>query len=295
MQIDFVRTCPVCDGQKFVPFMETTDFRATHEAFALLRCAGCGLVVTQPQPTPDVIGGYYETEDYISHAARARSAMDSIYYGVRSWMAKRKHGLLRKFARGKNLVDIGAGSGHFAAHMRQEGWSVEALEPSANARKVAHEMHGINLHDTSQLFEFPDGQADVVTMWHVLEHVHDPNAYLQEIFRVLTFNGVLFLALPNHKSTDAAFYGHFWGAWDVPRHLWHFHPGAVAQILRRHGFNIVKRYRMPFDAFYVAFLSEKYKKRGWLLRGFLVGACSVFVSLFSIKRSSSVIYVVRKD
>jgi 2-polyprenyl-3-methyl-5-hydroxy-6-metoxy-1,4-benzoquinol methylase len=243
-----------------------------------------------------MIGKYYETDDYISHASDARSVMDRVYYAVRRWMAGRKEALVSRYANGKALVDIGTGTGFFAAHMQGAGWQVKAFEPSSDARAIARKVHGLDVHDVDKLFELKPDSVDVVTMWHVLEHVHDPNAYIELIYNSLRAGGVALIALPNYTSHDSRLYGSDWGAWDVPRHLWHFSPFAVNQLLTRHGFRMKKSYVMRFDAFYVSLISEKYRGTGALgvLRAMIIGCWSNLVSLFIRSRGSSLIYVAQK-
>ena len=290
-------TCPACGSEDIFPFRQTLDYRLTQEAFALDKCPQCGLVMTNPRPSQEEIGKYYDTEDYISHAASARSVMDRIYYWVRSRMAQRKRHLIGSFTTGRSLLDIGAGAGYFTADMQRHGWEVTGFEPSAQARLAAHEAHGVSLQDMDQLFEQPDRSADAVTMWHVLEHVHQLDAYLRTIHRILKTNGVFFLALPNYTCADAQFYRAEWAAWDVPRHLWHFSPEAAGRILDRYGFNLITTYRMPFDAWYVALVSEQYRGGGFLrtLRAAVIALVSNGVALCSRRRSSSLIYVARKQ
>jgi 2-polyprenyl-3-methyl-5-hydroxy-6-metoxy-1,4-benzoquinol methylase len=293
---DPITECPACLSQDIFPYRQTKDYRVTQESFELVRCPQCGLVITQPQPPESAINRYYETDDYISHAAEVRSMMDRLYYGVRRWMVERKKALIERHSIGKDLVDIGTGTGFFALHMRNAGWQVNAFEPSADARRVAKDKHHLEVQEIGKLFDLPGDSADVVTMWHVLEHVHDPNAYIQLIHRVLRDEGMLLIAVPNYQSYDARAYGEYWGAWDVPRHLWHFNPESVFRLLDRHGFKVQKKYVMRFDAFYVALISEKYRRTGFFgyIRAIVIGCLSNILSLFYRSRGSSIIYVAEK-
>lgn len=293
----FVEVCPACLTTVLLPHLHVTDFRASKESFELYRCQNCGLVITQNHPAEIEITRYYETEDYISHSENGTSVMDRVYYFIRNWMARRKRKLIQRYAKGHSLIDIGAGTGFFIAHMQSHEWDVKGIEPNAQARQVAFQSHRILLSEPAALFETPSQSADVITMWHVLEHVHALDKYLDRIRKILRDNGVLFIALPNYKSLDANFYGPDWGAWDVPRHLWHFSPNSVKVMLARAGFEFVHQYAMPFDAFYVALLSEKYRGGGFvrLIRGMTIGLFSYLRALFNSEKASSVIYIFKKS
>jgi SAM-dependent methyltransferase len=256
----------------------------------------CGLVITQDAPAETDIWHYYETEDYISHSDKSKSLMDRLYFLVRRKMAERKRSWIERFTNGKRLIDIGAGTGYFLTRMQEHGWSVIGMEPSEAAREIALRSHGIRLVDPGKLFVIAPASADVITMWHVLEHVHTPEKYLDRIHEVLIPDGVLFIALPNYRSLDARFYGSQWGAWDVPRHLWHFSPEAITSLVQRKGFTLIRTLTLPFDEFYVALISEKYRGGGLMrmMRALVIGSVSRLNAIFRRKNSSSVVYVCRK-
>ena len=292
----FVLECPACLSRQLVPFLKVTDDRASKEIFELYRCVQCGLVLTQNHPAEAEIGRYYDTDDYISHSDKGTSIFERVYFFVRSRMARKKQALIERYTQGKKLIDIGAGTGFFLAHMQKRGWAVTGIEPNAHAREVALQSHGLKLAEPNELFALPALSADIITMWHVLEHVHRPEYYLKRIHEILNDRGALFLALPNHQSFDASFYGLHWAAWDVPRHLWHFSPQAVKTMLQRAGFSLIHQYVLPFDAFYVALISEKYRGGGLLrmIRGLTIGKLSYFRALFNKEKASSVVYIFRK-
>lgn len=290
-------SCPACLGTHLHPYMRVTDHRASQEVFPLEQCTACGLVITQQQPLEEYIGRYYETDDYISHSEKGTTLMDRVYYVIRNWMTRRKQSWILQHANGRRLIDIGAGTGFFAAQMQNNGWQVRALEPSLQARAQALQVHGLKLEDVDALFHLPSRSADVITMWHVLEHVHSPEKYLLRIHEIIDDKGVLFLALPNYTSFDARWYGAYWGAWDVPRHLWHFSPRAINTLLDRTGFKLIKEYTLPFDAFYVSLISEKYMGGGLfrMIRALIIGKWSFLLSLFNKEKASSIVYVCQKS
>ena len=143
--------------------------------------------------------------------------------------------------------------------------------------------------------EFAPGSFDVITLWHVMEHLEHLGEVWQRLHELLTEKGVLIVAVPNCSSYDAQRYGEYWAAYDVPRHLWHFTPGTIQQLASRHGFIMAARHPMPFDAFYVSMLSEKHRGSSCsFLKGMFAGTLAWFNALGRKERSSSMIYVFRK-
>ena len=110
------------------------------------------------------------------------------------------------------------------------------------------------------LFTLPADSFDVITLWHVMEHLQNLNEVWEKLYSTLADRGALIIAVPNPSSFDASYYKENWAAYDVPRHLWHFTPSTIQQMGAKHGFVLVEHHPMPFDAFYVSWLSEKYKK-----------------------------------
>ena len=241
--------------------MTCTDFYASGEQFELCSCEDCGFTFTQGVPVEAEIGKYYETPDYISHTDTRKGAMNTIYHYVRSYMLGRKARLVAREAHRKRgrLLDIGTGTGYFADTMARRGWKVEAVEKSPQARAFAKEHFDLDVKPESALKEFAPGSFDVITLWHVMEHLEHLNETWEMLRELLTEKGMLIVAVPNCSSYDAGRYGEYWAAYDVPRHLWHFTPVTIQQLASRHGFIMAARHPMPFDAFYVSMLSEKHR------------------------------------
>ncbi len=264
------------------------------EWFGLLACPACGLRKTAPQPAPEVIGKYYASSDYVSHSDTRTGAVNRLYHLARQFMLGRKAAWVTRAAgrTSGRLLDVGAGTGYFAAYMRDRGWTVTALEPDEGARKLAMARAKLAIRPSDDLFALAPGTFDVITLWHVLEHVHDPADYLRQFRRLLAPGGILVIAVPNPESRDARQYGPDWAAWDVPRHLWHFSPEAMRRLFSSFGFAPAGMRTMPLDAFYVSMLSERYKGRGFI--GLPAGAWSGFrtwiASLGNRERASSLIY-----
>ena len=292
-----IKTCPLCGGTHLERTLTCVDHYATGEAFHLCRCADCGFLFTQDFPVEAEIGRYYETPDYISHSDTRKGLMNRVYHWVRRYMLKRKARLVSSEAhrREGRLLDIGTGTGYFADTMQRLGWQVEAVEKSAPAREFALAHFGLQVRPDTELGAYADGSFDVITLWHVMEHLEHLNETWETLRRLLTDKGVLIVAVPNCSSYDARKYGAYWAAYDVPRHLWHFTPATMQQLASKHGFILSARYPMPFDAFYVSMLTERHMRRSCaFVRGLLTGTLAWLSSLVRKDRSSSMIYVFRK-
>ncbi|HLY69713.1 MAG TPA: class I SAM-dependent methyltransferase, partial [Puia sp.] len=190
---------------------------------------------------------------------------------------------------------IGAGTGSFAGFMKTHGWQVTALEPDATARAQAEVLNHIGLIGPEHFYLFPEESFDVITMWHVLEHVHDLHGYMIQLKKLIKPHGKIFIAVPNYTSADASFYKNDWAAYDVPRHLYHFSPLSLKKLFNQYQFELQSTRAMPYDSFYISFLSERYKKNKLgLLRGTLIGLYSNFIAFVNKERCSSLTYIINK-
>lgn len=292
-----INACPLCGGTHLKRVMTCTDYYASGEQFDVLSCEDCGFTFTQGVPVEAEIGRYYETPDYISHSDTKKGAMNAIYHQVRKYMLGKKARLVAKESHRKSgrLLDIGTGTGYFASTMEQRGWKVEAIEKNAQARMFAKEHFELDVKAEEELQEFEAGSFDVITLWHVMEHLEHLDETWERLRELLSDRGVLIVAVPNCSSYDAVKYGKYWAAYDVPRHLWHFTPVTIQQFASKHGFIMAARHPMPFDAFYVSMLSEKHRGSSFpFMKGMWVGAMAWLGTLTKKERSSSMIYVFRK-
>ncbi|NNV53837.1 class I SAM-dependent methyltransferase [Limnovirga soli] len=291
------RQCPICSSTQITAVLDAKDYTVSKNNFSIWHCQQCNGRFTQHVPDAASIGAYYQSADYISHSDTKKGLVNRLYHFVRSYTLQSKKNLVKEVSRRQNgvLLDVGAGTGAFAATMQQANWQVTGLEPDAIARENAMRNHGLPLESLSQLFSFPAQSFDVITMWHVLEHVHDLHPYIKTFQKILKQQGVLIIAVPNYTSYDATLYNRYWAAYDVPRHLYHFSPQSMQQLMAQHGF-IVDAYRpMWFDSFYVAMLSEQYKNgHNNFLNAIWNGFISNLKTLANTERCSSVIYIIRK-
>ena len=286
--------CPVCGSQKMEIFLKLKDYFLTGESFEISRCIECGFKFTNPVPRETDLQKYYESDEYISHSNTSKGLINRIYQSVRKYSIKKKVRIsTSKLVRGEAL-DIGCGTGDFLKEMSNSGWNVKGIEPNDVARNSAIKNYGLDIYSESQLFEFRENCFDVITMWHVLEHVYDLKKHLTQIRMILRKEGRLVIALPNADSLDAKIYKSFWAAYDVPRHLYHFNQSSFRRLMEEFDFEIVTIKPMVFDSFYISILSEKYR-HGEInyLSSFFNGLKSDLYGLSDKKYYSSLIYVLR--
>lgn len=280
------------DNSELTPFLSCKDYTVSKEEFSILSDNSNDLLVTSPRPNDKNLSSYYESESYISHTDSKKSIFDRIYQLVRSYALKQKLKLVNSFeTESKSILDIGAGTGDFLLTCQKDGWNVCGIEPNNKASGIAEKKLGNNLK--SVISDVKSQRFDVITMWHVLEHVPDLNDTFIQVKQLLKAKGILIIAVPNHKSNDAHYYGKYWAAYDVPRHLWHFSQKAIHKLANKHAMSVIKTLPMKFDAYYVSLLSEKYKT-GKLrpLKAFLRGMHSNFKAR-STKEYSSLIYIIK--
>jgi 2-polyprenyl-3-methyl-5-hydroxy-6-metoxy-1,4-benzoquinol methylase len=290
--------CPVCSGKDFQPYLTCTDYLVTSESFSICKCPNCNFAFTQDFPSEEVIGKYYEADQYISHTDTNEGIINKLYHKARKIALKSKTKLIRKYSSVETgtLLDIGCGTGYFMRNVCNKKWIVTGIEKSAQVREYAHEKFGLNIQDSEYLFEIPDKTKNIITMWHVLEHIEKLNATMENLHRVLKDNGTVFIALPNKESVDARYYKKNWAAYDVPRHLWHFSPKDLETFAAKHNFRVEKIKPMYFDPFYIAMLSEKNKGTSAAsIVGLIKGSLFFMRSLFSTKQCSSIIYILKKQ
>ena len=285
-------TCPVCEGSKFKDFLSAKDYTVSQEEFQIVECEDCHFRFTNPRPDQEGIAAYYKAEAYISHTNTKKGLMNSAYHRVRKITLKQKFNLVKEWTNGNSLLDVGAGAGAFLAHCKSKGWDVLGLEPDPDARKVALDDFGVVEEEISELKNLPDNSRDAITMWHVLEHVHELRNTIAHLKRVLKQEGALFIAVPNCSSKDAETYGAGWAAYDVPRHLYHFRPDDIKTLFAGFDLDLVSVRPMKFDAYYVAMLSEKYRGGG-MVKGVLNGWRSNLSANNTRNDYSSEIYILK--
>jgi 2-polyprenyl-3-methyl-5-hydroxy-6-metoxy-1,4-benzoquinol methylase len=294
----YYQDCPFCHSQDIHPLLVAKDHTVSKENFEIWHCGHCTNRFTQSIPDLHHIAPYYRAESYVSHTDTNKGLINQLYHWVRSYTLGNKRRLIKNISGLKegSLLDIGAGTGAFAHTMAAAGWKVTALEPDPVARENAANKYGLQLRASEEMYTLPEASFDVITLWHVLEHVHDLHGYFERFKQLLKPHGQLVIAVPNYTSKDATIYGQHWAAWDVPRHLYHFSPKGLQQLAHLKGFDIKEMKPMWFDAFYVSMLSEQYKTgKSNLLAAFWNGLRSNLQVLGDQRKCSSVIYILSRN
>jgi 2-polyprenyl-3-methyl-5-hydroxy-6-metoxy-1,4-benzoquinol methylase len=265
-------------------FLTVKDYSVSKETFDLYYDETLDILITSPQPSLDNLGKYYESVDYISHTDSKRSLFEKAYHFVKGIALKNKLKLINSSSSSKGkLLDIGAGTGDFLLTAKENGWKTIGVEPSEKAKAIAIQK-GIQFVVSTQ--ELESHSFDVITMWHVLEHVPNLDNQIKELKRLIKPNGTIIIAVPNFKSYDAKYYGKFWAAYDVP---------AIKLLFEKENIKLEKILPMKFDSFYVSLLSEKYKNGKMnFIKAFWIGLVSNWKAIRSFEFSSH-IYVLKNN
>ncbi len=283
--------CPVCKNKQFDNYMICDDHSVSGESFALVKCNKCELVFTNPRPEVSSLPKYYQSDEYISHTDDSNSFINIIYKIVRRYTLNSKTNLITRINGAKgSVLDYGCGTGDFVKQARLKGWQAFGYEPDQNARSIAGKKNPSSIIDT--INKCPE-DIDMITAWHVIEHVADLRNTLKTLFKKLKDEGYLVVAVPNHLSYDASHYKQHWAAYDVPRHLYHFSRHSMDYLAKLMKFSIVETIPMKFDSYYVSMLSEKYQANGSIWKAISTGYKS---NLRASKNGeySSLIYILKK-
>lgn len=274
--------------------LKVKDHSISQEEFVLIENVKYGFLETHPKPSLDELPNYYKSDDYISHTNSKRNLFEKVYHLVRRFSLNRKLKLINSFYfKDKTLLDVGCGTGDFLAAAKKAGWKGYGVEPNAQARTIGNKKTEDSIFDVNKLLDFDAASFDVITLWHVLEHLPNLEEQISLFKKLLNPNGTLIIAVPNHNSFDAHHYKDYWAAYDVPRHLWHFNKESVAKLFKEVSMEVIKTKPMYFDAFYVSLLSEKFKygKMNYF-KGLWIGLLSNLKSL-GTNEASSLIYIIK--
>ncbi|MBN7809778.1 class I SAM-dependent methyltransferase [Algoriphagus sp. H41] len=255
--IERLSKCPLCKSGLFLNHTEITDHAVSRESFILCKCSNCQLLFTNPRPTQETIGPYYNFPEYYSHEDKAKNITQWIYQKVRNYNISKKVTSIEQLVSKGSLLDYGCGTGEFLNTAKQHGWKVAGVEPNEKARTLASEK--LNKKIKPSIDELKkSARFDVITLYHVLEHIHDLRKTVKKIIKHLNSEGYIVIAVPNHQSWDGRKYGKFWAGWDVPRHLYHFSQESMQKFQEEFGLELQETKPMKFDSFYVSLLSEGY-------------------------------------
>lgn len=284
-----VDICPVCDNNHFTNQMICEDHAISNEKFALQSCTKCNFLITTPRPDKNNIGKYYDTENYLSHHDKKIDLFTLVYTWVRNINLRYKYKIIKEHKKEGMILDFGCGTGSFLEFMKTKNWKCLGVEVNDDARKecLKKELEVYaNLNNIHEKF-------DLITAWHVLEHVRDLNETIEKLLEKLKKKGLLIVALPNHRSLDAQTYKEFWAGYDVPRHLYHFDKETFSMLMKKHDLKVKEIKPLWFDAFYVSILSHKYSGRP----SFIQSIKNAYLSNKAAKKTgeySSLIYVIKR-
>ncbi|MBL4623615.1 MAG: class I SAM-dependent methyltransferase [Flavobacteriales bacterium] len=287
--------CPICNHTQSTLFLECRDYTVSQEMFSIEECSNCGFRYTNPRPSESEIGPYYKSEAYISHTNSGKGVVNAIYKQVRKYTLSQKFKLIEGFASGKSILDYGSGAGVFLEYCRKNKWDTKGVEADRETRERVISDLDLDIIASGQISTLGNEEYDVITLWHVLEHVHQLKETMQVLVGSLKEDGVLIIAVPNCASFDAEYYEKYWAAYDVPRHLYHFRPNDISKLFSELGMKVMRVLPMFFDSYYVSMLSEKHKTGA---TGLLGGTWNGLRSNLKGKTSesySSQIYVLRKN
>lgn len=291
-----IEHCPICESENLKESFQLKDYFLSQEVFSIQKCSSCGFEFTNPRPAKNAIKKYYLSENYISHSNKSKGLFAKFYQLARKLNLSTKYSIITKYKKSGRALDIGSGTGHFLNYLQNKNWTVQGIEPDEAAADFARKEFDLKIESESRLKELEKDSFDLITMWHVLEHVHDLDQRMTEIESLLDPKGIFILALPNPESYDAKYYGKFWAAYDVPRHLYHFTKEDVYRLAAKYNFKVEKEFPMYLDAFYVSLLSEKFigGKVGFI-RAIWVALWSNVKSSSKNPNTSSLIYVLRPN
>lgn len=291
-----LNSCLVCGHTTLNKELTCKDFVASGESFDLYRCAHCTFLFTNPRPDFNQIGPYYQSDRYVSHAGDKKdfSFMYKVYDWVRDYSIKQKISHIKTYKPSGKLMDLGCGLGYFLHGVVNDGaFQALGVDVSQEAVEYVKNKFGHHVQNESDLDNLEPESFDVITQWHVLEHVHLLNERMEQLKKLLKKDGYLFIAVPNSNSWDAKHYKEFWDGYDVPRHLYHFNQKSFTELMQRHGFKVVETRSMPFDAPYISMRSEVHQGNKF---EFIRGAISGLRSTISAQRNndhSSLLFVVK--
>ena len=286
--------CPWCGSEKAQINLWLKDEFLSKEDFHICECLNCGLSYTMPRPNKEKIGEYYKSEEYYSHQENKKGFIPRLYESVKKVNLKHKYNLATQGLNVGKMLDIGCGVGDFLHTAEEHGWKCTGVEPSEEAKAIAKTKTKADIINSEDMEKIPDASFDLITMWHVLEHVDDLKWQIEQLHRLTKTKGRIVIAVPNYKSYDGQYYKELWAAYDVPRHLSHFNKTVLTNIFKSKNLELVRTDKLIWDAYYISYMSEQYKQHKFpLLKGAIRG-CISNCKARRTKEWSSMVYIFEK-
>ena len=270
----------------------TKDYLVSGETFSIVWDSTTQYAQTHPMPKAKQLESYYASANYISHNDSKKTPFALTYRIARNGMFRLKHRMFKnRIPQNAKVLDYGCGTGGFLNYLSTKKYKTVGVETNSQARNQCKQK-GINV--VSSWEKLPNNEYDLITLWHVLEHIPDLEQCLRSIQTQLKKRGTLLIAVPNLNSFDAVYYEKYWAAFDVPRHLWHFSKQGMKKLVEPFGFELVRKHPLVLDALYIAYISEQHKgSRFPFLRGLFRGIESNIRAIIS-GEYSSLVYVFEK-
>lgn len=287
--------CPVCSASNLKNHKVVKDHSVSQESFNIVVCDNCNFQFTNPRPNEEEIGKYYQSENYISHSDKANSPINFIYKLARKYALSYKKKLINTIVKDKKgrILDYGCGTGYFLQTMKENGWKTYGIEPNQNARLIASTKTRVK--ESIEDLNLKNKKFDVITLWHVLEHIHNLNGTIKVLKTILKEKGKIVIAVPNIESYERNIFQEDWAAYDVPRHLYHFSQDTMNTLMLKHGLKITKVYPLKLDSYYISLLSNKYRhNQNKFINSIITGYQSNSYAIKNKNNYSSLIYIIKK-
>ena len=284
--------CPSCTENKFENKLIAKDYLVSQESFAIVQCKACELLFTNPKPNDSRLAYYYNSDQYISHNNNKKNIQNLIYQIIRSITVRQKIKLIKKYCNTGKLLDFGSGTGTFLKEAIKH-FNITGIELNSKAIQQTASLIKKHTYEHIGLLSSND-KFDIITMWHVLEHLPNLKNTIGKIKEHLSPKGHIFIALPNPESWDSNYYGANWAGYDVPRHLYHFNQKAMFNFLKKCELNVIDVKPMKFDAYYISILTERYLNNPYyFIKGLSIGYRSNQFAHVN-GQYSSLLYIVNK-
>ncbi len=291
--------CPVCNYNDSMPYLETFDRfeNPRKKSYQIVKCRNCDFIYLNPRPDAQHIGNYYAVDGYDPFLSEEQQPglRDRIYFLLRTFNLAFKY---RKIKKQKNkpgrILDIGCATGEFLDKFQNKGWHCTGVEVALQAREITTRR---NIQVFPSIHDIPGEteKFDLITMWHVLEHVHDLQNTVAKIDSLLDDDGLLVIAVPNIESHDAQEYKQNWIALDTPRHLYHFSNKSMAKLFGAYHLKIIDVHTLLLDILYNNLLSKKPGMRGSFAFINTLMQSLAKTYLGSLDNSSSLVYYLKRE
>lgn len=293
--LETLENCPVCASHNFEEEVVAKDHTVSQEKFRIVKCQNCGFLFTNPRPSEKAIAKYYDSDAYISHSNTKKGVINKIYHIVRKRALKSKLKLINSLSERGKILDAGCAIGAFLEVCQKDTWQVAGIEPDTSARKIAQNTLNINIYESILEADFADNEFQMITLWHVLEHIHQLDASIEKLKKWLAPKASLLIAVPNANAHEKNKFGAFWAAYDVPRHLYHFTPETFEKLMQKHNLKVVKHFPMFYDSYYISLLSQRYQHgKANYLKALIQGYQSNQWAKKNAQNYSSLIYQIEK-